>query len=102
MKGQREIQLNGDTLTIKFTFGAVEDFCEELGITFSDWQEEVFNSPKNMRMFIYHMAKDDADIEPEDLRELDFFDTMGKVSSFISEASEKMNEQLGNTPRGKQ
>lgn len=101
MKGQRTLDLNGKELTISFTFGAVEDFCEELDITFGDWQQEVFESPKNMRLFIYYMAKENhKDLEADELRDLDFFDAMGTVSGFIKEASQGMEKKLGNAAKG--
>lgn len=96
MKGQRTIPFGDDTLTLRFTFGAVEDFCEQMDINFSEWEKEVFTHPKNMRLFIYHMAKADADdLSPEDLRELDFFQAMGKVNSFVNEAAQEIQGNLG-------
>lgn len=101
MKGERTLSLNGEDLVIRFSFGAVEDFCEELDVDFGDWQEEVFNKPKNMRIFIYHAAKDQHDgIKKEDIRDLDFFEAMGKVTGLINESSKAL-QQTGNSQKGK-
>lgn len=102
MKGQRKLNLNGKDLLIRFSFGAVEDFCEELDIKFSQWEQEVFDSPKNLRIFIYHSAKENLkDLKPEQLRNLDFFEAMGKVASLIHEATDNIDEPSGNAPKGK-
>lgn len=62
------IELSGKQLEIKLTLGAIEDFCDEIGVT-KGWEQAISESPKNIRLFIYHLVKHEG-ISAEDLKEL--------------------------------
>jgi len=47
------IELNGRQLDVKLTLGAIEDYCDELNIK-KGWEASISESPKNIRLFIYH------------------------------------------------
>lgn len=94
MKGEQTITLEGKKIKLRFDFGAVEDFCEELGIDFSSWQEEVFKSPKNIRLLAYFMAKDHNEVEAEDFRRMMFGD-IKTVTNLITSSTDGLAE-LGN------
>lgn len=90
MKGSRKIEVDGKDVTLRFDWGAVEDFCEDTGISFSDF-ETAINSPKSMRILIYHMAKaGGSEIEKDELRKMSF-GSMNTVSELISEAMTEGN-----------
>ena len=96
MKGEKTIDLNGDEIKIRFDFGAVEDFCEELDIDFSGWQEEALNKPKNIRLLTYYMAKDhNKGLKPEDLRRIQFGEIQ-TVMALISESTAGLKKAAGN------
>lgn len=99
-KGKRTISVGDKKLELRFSFGAVEDFCEQLDITFSDWQDEVFQSPKNMRILLFHLAKENAEgLKADDLRDLDFFEAIQTVTELIEESSQGVKKKAGK--RGK-
>jgi len=62
------IDLNGKTLDVKLTLGAIEDFCDEIGVT-KGWEAAISESPKNIRLFIYHLVKHNG-VTAEDLKQL--------------------------------
>lgn len=62
------IELNGKSLEVKLTLGAIEDFCDEIGVT-KGWEEAISESPKNIRLFIYHLVKHSG-VTAEDLKQL--------------------------------
>ena len=96
MKGEKTIDLNGDEIKIRFDFGAVEDFCEELDIDFSGWQEEALNKPKNIRLLTYYMAKDhNKGLKPEDLRRMQFGEIQ-TIMALISESTAGLTKAAGN------
>lgn len=85
MIGERKIQLNGAEVSLRFDWGAVEDFCEAEGVTFSDFDKAV-QSPKKLRLLIYHMACSAGEkIKKDDLRGM-AFSQMSVVSQLIEEA----------------
>lgn len=85
MKGHRTIKVNGKDIPLVFNWGAVEDFCEEEGITVADF-EQVVRSPKKMRSLIYHMAREaGAKIKKDDLRAMPF-SALAVVTGLIKEA----------------
>ena len=43
------IDLNGKTLDVKLTLGAIEDFCDEIGVT-KGWEAAISESPKNIQV----------------------------------------------------
>ena len=96
MKGEKKIDLNGDEIKIRFDFGAIEDFCEELDIDFSGWQEEALNKPKNIRLLTYYMAKDhNKGLKPEDLRRMQFGEIQ-TIMALISESTAGLKKAAGN------
>ena len=72
MKGKSFITLNGKKLNVSFDVGALEDYCEDLGIEMDQFQSTLQNL-KNLRIFLYHSIepKFKKDIKKEDLRKLD-------------------------------
>jgi hypothetical protein len=62
------IELHGRELEIKLTLGAIEDFCDEIGVT-KGWEQAISESPKNIRLFIYHLVKHEK-VSADDLRDL--------------------------------
>jgi len=85
MKGQKSITVNGKQVTLKFDWGAVEDFCEEMDISFSDFQN-VIQRPKALRLLVYHMSvSGGSDITKEELRGLGL-DQISLIGDLISEA----------------
>lgn len=101
MKGEKTITLEGDEIKMRFDFGAVEDFCDEMDIDFSGWQKEAFNDPKSIRMLAYHMAKDhNDDLKAEDLRRLQMSE-LSKIMNLVTESTDGLEEQAGNAKKGK-
>lgn len=101
MKGEKTLTLEGKELKIRFDFGAVEDFCDELDIDFSGWQAEALQHPKNIRMLAYHMAKDhNKDLKAKDLRRMQMSE-ISKIVGLITESTDGLEEQAGNAKKGK-
>lgn len=95
MKGETTIELGGEEIKLRFDFGAVEDFCEEMGIDFSDWQEEVFKSPKNIRLLAFFMAKDHNEVESDDFRRMMFSDIKA-ITGLITSSTDGLEQAVGN------
>jgi len=74
------ITLNKAELDLKFTLGVIEDFCEDLGID-SGWENEINKTPKNLRMFIYHMVKHNK-VNASELKDLEMSELI-KATAFI-------------------
>lgn len=86
MKGQKQVTVAGKELKLVFNWAAVEDFCEEHDLTFSQFDKEVMK-PKKLRSLIYHMAKEGgSDVKFDDLRKMSF-DDVQSVMSLIEESS---------------
>lgn len=85
MIGERQITVGDKKVKLRFDWGAVEDFCEAEGVSFSDFDKAV-QSPKKLRLLIYHMALSAGEkIESDDLRGM-AFSQMSVVSELIGEA----------------
>ena len=71
MKGKSFITLNEKKLNVSFDVGALEDYCEDLGIEM-DQVEPSLQNLKNIRIFLYHSIEPELkkDIKKEDLRKL--------------------------------
>lgn len=81
---QTKLDLNGKEVPIRFDLGAIEDFCEEMEVDFTEFTSKALNSPKAIRTLIFHMAKAaGSDVKKDELRRLDF-DQLSKVTEFIS------------------
>lgn len=94
MKGQRSITVNGKEVNLVFDWGAVEDFCEDEGVSLGEF-ETVVQSPKKMRTLIYHMAQSGGSkVKKDDLRKMSF-SSMATVSELIAEAMSEGNEKAG-------
>lgn len=86
MKGQKKVEVAGKELTLVFNWAAVEDFCDEHDLTFTQFDKEVMK-PKKLRSLIYYMAKEGgSDVELDDLRQMSFNDVQS-VMSLIEESS---------------
>ena len=97
MIGERKITVDGKDVSLRFDWGAVEDFCEAEDVSFQSF-DKALGSPKKMRSLIYHMAKSaGSDIKEDDLR-LMSFSQMNIVSDLISEA---MGESEGKAVKPK-
>ena len=85
MKGKREITIGDKKIPVVFDWGAVEDFCEEQGVSFADF-EKAINKPKQMRSLIWHMARSaGSDVAFDELRRMSF-NQMTVVTDLINEA----------------
>ena len=83
-----EINLNDKPLSLKFTLGVIEDFCEDLGVD-SGWEQEINKSPKNLRTFIYHMVKHNG-VDKSELKDLE-------MSELVA-ATQFIEKQVGGAP----
>ena len=63
-------ELNCRQMDVKLTLGAIEDYCDELNIK-KGWEASISESPKNIRLFIYHLVKHN-DVTKEELKDLAF------------------------------
>ena len=87
MKNQKTINLNGKDLKLKFTLGVLEDFQEFAGTSDID---SALSEMKNIRYFLYLMAKYAGEqVEPDDLKYLDL-EEMGKAMEVIGSPSGKI------------
>ena len=87
MKGTKTVQVDGKEITLRFDLGAIEDFCEDLDIGFSEWEKEVFDKPKSLRKFIYYMAKSGgSDIEADELRKMTVTE-LSDIAEIIGESA---------------
>jgi hypothetical protein len=94
VKGTRSITIGGKEIPLVFDWGCVEDFCEDEGVTFGEF-ESAIQSPKKMRSLIYHMARSGGSkIKKDDLRKMRVSD-MSIVSELISESMTPGNERAG-------
>lgn len=100
MKGTKTIALGDKEVKLRFDFGAVEDFCEELDIDFSGWQKEALQKPKNIRMLAYFMAKDHNEVEADEFRRMLFSD-ISEIMDLITDSTAGLEEQAGNAKKGK-
>jgi hypothetical protein len=64
------IELNGRQLDVRLTLGAIEDYCDELNIK-KGWEASISESPKNIRLFIYHLVKHN-EVTKDELKDLAF------------------------------
>lgn len=62
------IELAGKKLELKMNLGVIEDYCDDLGLE-ENWQASITKSPRNMRMFLYHMTKHNG-VSADELREV--------------------------------
>lgn len=94
MKGESKLIIDGTEITLRFDLGAIEDFCEETGANFAEWETKVFQSPKTIRLLIYHMARaGGSDIEPELLRRM--------TIEQITQATELLNQAAAGNGKAK-
>lgn len=93
---QHTIELNGKTLKPKITLGVIEDYCDEIGVT-SGWQQTINESPRNMRLFIYHMTKH-CGVTADELRDLSI-NQLTRAMAILNEGDEDGAETEGKKSR---
>lgn len=81
---QTKLNLNGKELSLRFDLGAIEDFCEDMDVDFSEFNTKALQSPKGIRYLIYHMAiAGGSEVTLEELKRLEFSE-LNKFTEFIS------------------
>jgi len=86
MKDSAVFNLNGKQIKGRLDLGAMEDFCEDLGIDFAGF-DKALASPKGLRTLLYHCIKAEGneDVSKDDLKRISFAE-ISKMTELLETA----------------
>lgn len=87
-KDSLKLNLDGREIGVRFTLGAIEDFCEEYGVDFQEF-EKAMNQPKAIRSLLYYCAKEaGVEVTLDELRGLELTE-LAKFTALVKGKSGK-------------